>query len=110
VLAAVHPAAITFTELTWDLERPTRDGKDRTPGIPSHEMSGTVAGLGAGVAAGDEVIGLVDFDRDGAAVEYVVMPGAGLAAKARSLSHVAAAALPLAALTAWQALTDHAAL
>jgi NADPH:quinone reductase-like Zn-dependent oxidoreductase len=76
-------------------------------------MSGLVAGLGAGVtglAAGDEVIGLVDFDRDGAAAEYVVMPAAGLGAKPRSLSHVAAATLPLAALTAWQALVDHAAL
>ena len=113
VLIAVHAAAITLAELTWDLEWTTLDGKDRTPVIPSHEMSGTVARLGAGVAgvaAGDEVIGLVDFDRDGAAAEYVVMPAAGLAAKPRSLSHVAAATLPLAALTAWQALADHAAL
>ncbi len=113
VLVAVHAAAITFAELTWDPEWTTRDGKDRTPIIPSHEMSGVVAGLGAGVAglaAGDEVIGLIDFDRDGAAAQYVVMPAAGLAAKPRSLSHVAAATLPLAALTAWQALVDHAAL
>jgi len=112
VLIAVHAAAITFAELTWDEEWTTRDGKDRTPVIPSHEMSGVVADLGAGVAglaAGDEVIGLIDFDRDGAAAEYVVMPAAGLAAKPRSLSHVAAATLPLAALTAWQALADHAA-
>jgi NADPH:quinone reductase-like Zn-dependent oxidoreductase len=113
VLIAVHAAAITFAELTWDLEWTTRDGRDRTPVIPSHEMSGVVAGLGpgvAGLAAGDEVIGLIDFDRDGAAAEYVAMPAAGLAAKPQSLSHVAAATLPLAALTAWQALADHAAL
>lgn len=113
VLIAVHAAAITIAELTWDLEWTTRDGKDRTPVIPAHEMSGIVAGLGAGVvglAAGDEVMGLVDFDRDGAAAEYVIMPAASLAAKPQSLSHTAAATLPLAALTAWQALTDHAAL
>jgi NADPH:quinone reductase-like Zn-dependent oxidoreductase len=113
VLIAVHAAAITFAELTWDLEWTTRDGRDRTPVIPSHEVSGVVAGLGAGVAGlavGDEVIGLVDFDRDGAAAEYVVMPGASLAAKPPSLSHVEAATLPLAALTAWQALADHAVL
>jgi threonine dehydrogenase-like Zn-dependent dehydrogenase len=57
-LIAVHAAAITFAELTWDLSWTTRDGTDRTPVIPSHEMSGTVTGLGAGVA------------------EYVVMPAA----------------------------------
>jgi len=113
VLIAVHAAAITFAELTWDLEWTTRDGKDRTPVIPSHEMSGTVVGLGAGVtglADGDEVIGLIDFDRDGAAADYVVIPGASIAGKPRLLSHAAAATLPLAALTAWQALADHAAL
>ena len=38
---------------------------------------------------GDEVIGLIDFDRDGAAAEYVAMPAASLAAKPQSLSHVA---------------------
>jgi NADPH:quinone reductase-like Zn-dependent oxidoreductase len=38
------------------------------------------------------------------------MPAAGLAAKPPSLSHVEAATLPLAALTAWQALADHAVL
>jgi NADPH:quinone reductase-like Zn-dependent oxidoreductase len=115
VLIAVHAAAITFAELTWDLEWTTTDGKDRTPVIPAHEMSGIGVGVGvgagvAGLAAGDEVIGLVDFDRDGAAAEYVVMPAASLAAKPQSLSHVAAATLPLAALTAWQALVDNAAL
>ena len=113
VLVAVHAAAITFAELTWDLSWTTRDGKDRTPVIPSHEMSGTVTGLGDGVvglAVGDEVIGLIDFDRDGAAAEYVAVPAGSLAAKPPSVSHEQAATLPLAALTAWQALADHAAL
>jgi NADPH:quinone reductase-like Zn-dependent oxidoreductase len=62
------------------------------------------------VAVGEEVYGLIDFDRDGAAAEYVTLPAAYLAAKPRSVSHVAAATLPLAALTAWQALADYAAL
>ena len=112
-LIAVHAAAITFAELTWDLSWTAQDGADRTPVIPSHEMSGTVAGLGNGVAdlaVGDEVIGLIDFDRDGAAAEYVAMPAASLAAKPPLVSHVQAATLPLAALTAWQAVADHAAL
>jgi NADPH:quinone reductase-like Zn-dependent oxidoreductase len=111
-LIAVHAAAITFAELSWDLSWTTRDGKDRTPVIPAHEMSGSVAGLGPGTdgtAVGDEVYGLIDFDRDGAAAEYVTMPAAYLAAKPRSVSHTEAATLPLAALTAWQALVDYAA-
>ena len=61
-----------------------------------------------GLAAGDEVYGLVDFDRDGAAAEFVTVPGLGLAASRARSAHVEAAALPLAALTAWQALVDHA--
>ena len=111
VLLAVHAAAITLTELLWDLSWQTRDGIDRTPVIPSHEVSGVVDGLGAGVdslAAGDEVYGLVDFDRNGAAAEFVTMPASALAAKPAKATHVEAAALPLAALTAWQALVDHA--
>jgi len=112
-LVAVHAAAITFAELTWDLSWTTKDGRDRTPVIPSHEMSGTVAGIADGVsdvAVGDEVYGLIEFDRNGAAAEYVTVPAGELAAKPRSASHAQTATLPLAALTAWQALVDYAAL
>jgi len=47
--------------------------------IPWHEVSGVVAALGDGVvstAIGDEVYGLVDFDRNGAAAEFVTAPAA----------------------------------
>ncbi len=113
VLVAVHAAAITFDELTWELSWTRRDGTDRTPMIPSHEFSGVVVGLGQGVdaaAIGWEVFGLVPFDRDGAAAELVAVPALAVAPKPRALSHVESAALPLAALTAWQALVDHAGL
>lgn len=111
VLIEVHAAAITFDELTWE-ETWTRDGTSRTPVIPSHEVSGVITETGSGVtvlAPGDEVYGLIEFDRDGGAAEFVTVPAADLAAKPSSVSHVAAAALPLAGLTAWQALVDHAA-
>lgn len=110
VLLAVRAAAITFDELTWD-ETWTRDGVSRTPVIPSHEVAGVVREVAAGVAdfaPGDEVYGLVPFDRDGAAAEFVCVPAADLAAKPSSVSHVVAAALPLAGLTALQALVDQA--
>ena len=110
VLVEVHAAAITFDELTWP-ETWARDGRDRTPTIPSHEVSGVVAALGDAVtewAPGDEVYGLIRFDRDGAAAEYVTVPAADLARRPATVSHVVAAALPLAGLTALQALVDHA--
>ena len=52
--------------------------------------------------------GLVGFDRPGAAAEYVTAPAADLAPKPASVDHLAAAAVPLGALTAWQALHEHA--
>jgi NADPH:quinone reductase-like Zn-dependent oxidoreductase len=110
VLLEVHAAAITFAELIWD-ETWSRDGVDRTPTIPAHEVSGVVVEIGAqvvGVDVGAELYGLIRFDRDGAAADYVVAPAADLARKPGSVTHTVTAAVPLAALTAWQALRDHA--
>jgi NADPH:quinone reductase-like Zn-dependent oxidoreductase len=110
VLIAVHAAAITFAELTWP-ETWTSGGVDRTPVIPSHEFSGVVAEVGDGVtgwSADDELYGLVPFDRDGAAAEYVSVPATSVATRPRTVSHVVAAAAVLPALTAWEALVDHA--
>jgi NADPH:quinone reductase-like Zn-dependent oxidoreductase len=56
--------------------------------------------------AGDEVYGLIAFDRDGAGAEYVTVPVIHLSSKPRTVLRVEVAALPLAALTAWQALVD----
>jgi NADPH:quinone reductase-like Zn-dependent oxidoreductase len=110
VLIAVHAAAITFAELTWP-ETWASGGVDRTPVIPSHEFSGVVAEVGDGVtglSGGDEVYGLVPFDRDGAAAEYVSVPATSVAARPATVSHVVAAAAVLPALTAYEALVDHA--
>ncbi|GAA3387396.1 NADP-dependent oxidoreductase [Streptomyces roseoviridis] len=74
------------------------------------DVSGTVEAVGPGVGIfrpGDEVFGMPHFPRQaGAYAEYVVAPARHLAPKPASLTHVEAAALPLAALTAWQALVD----
>ncbi len=101
-LVRVHAAAITRGELDWPL--------DRLPAIPSYELSGVVEEVGsgvAGVAAGDEVIALTPFDRDGVAAEYTVLPAELLVPRPRALSHAESAATPLPALTAWQGLFDH---
>jgi NADPH:quinone reductase-like Zn-dependent oxidoreductase len=102
VLVRVHAAAITRDELGWPV--------DRLPAIPSYEFSGVVAELAAnveGVAIGDPVYALSGFDRDGAAADYANVSKEFLAPKPRTLGHIESAAIPLAALTAWQALFDH---
>jgi len=112
-LVHVHACAITPTELTWAETYTSCDGAGRLPSIPGHELSGVVQARGADAAdanVGDHVYALADFSRDGAAAEYLAVHSADLAPKPRSLNDVQAAAVPLAALTAWQALFDHAGL
>ena len=101
-LVRVHAAALTRGELEWPV--------DRLPAIPSYELSGVVAELGPGVdrlAVGDHVYGMTAFDRDGVAADYAAINAELLAPKPRALSHPEAAAVPLAALTAWQGLFEH---
>ena len=48
--------------------------------IPSHEFSGVIVSAARGVndmRAGDEVYGLIEFHRDGAAAEYVALRHGG---------------------------------
>jgi NADPH:quinone reductase-like Zn-dependent oxidoreductase len=81
------------------------------PHIPGIDVAGTIAGLGDGVtswAIGDQVIGFLPMTSDGAAAEFVAAPAAALAAAPGTIPLTAAAALPAAALTAWQALFEHA--
>ncbi len=110
-LVRVHAAGITPTELEWPETWVDREGHDRTPMIPSHEVSGVVEALGHGVThveVGEAVYGLVPFDNDGAAADYVAVRARDLAPKPASLDHSRTAALPLSALTAWQAFTEQA--
>ena len=111
VLVEVHAAAVTPGELAWDETWQSADGADRTPVIPSHEFSGVIAQVGEDVSSltpGSQVYGLIDFNHDGAAAEFVSLPEEAVVPRPVRLSHVESAALPLAALTAWQALSDHA--
>ena len=109
-LIRVHAASFTPTELTWPSMWIDRAGRDRRPVIPSHEVSGVVTALGygtTGVSIGDAVYGLTDWYRDGAAAEYVAVEARNLAPKPTALDHTTAAAVPMVALTAMQALFVH---
>ncbi|MER5488183.1 NADP-dependent oxidoreductase [Streptomyces sp. NPDC002812] len=78
------------------------------------DVSGTVEAVGPGVTLyqpGDEVFGMPRFPHQASAyAEYVTAPARHFARKPAAIDHVQAAALPLASLTAWQALTDTAGL
>ena len=109
-LVRVHAAGVSPAEFTWRIWE-TPDGRSRLPFIPSHEVSGVVAAVAADVRdvqVGDAVYALTDFFRDGGAAEYIAVRAVELAPKPRTLDHASAAAIPLSALTAWQALFDHA--
>jgi NADPH:quinone reductase-like Zn-dependent oxidoreductase len=109
VLVKVAACGITHNELDWPIWT-CRAGHQRTSVIPGQEVSGVIAALGfgtAGFAVGDEVFGLTDQLRDGAAAEYVAVEARNVAPKPQTVDHVHAAAVPRAGLTAWQGLFDH---
>ncbi len=113
VLARVAATAVIATELTWDVTYQTAEGLPRPLPIPGPDFAGVVVEVGAGVtdfAVGDAVYALLAYGRDGAEAEYVIALPSELAPKPRTLDDVQAAAVPLAALTAWQALFTHAGL
>jgi NADPH:quinone reductase-like Zn-dependent oxidoreductase len=110
VRVRVQAAGITPTELTWAETYQDRSGQSRLPSIPAHELAGVVDAAGAGVedlTVGAPVYGLIDFPRDGCAAEFVTVAAADLAPAPEGLDPVQTAAVPLSALTAWQALFRH---
>jgi NADPH:quinone reductase-like Zn-dependent oxidoreductase len=83
------------------------------PVIWGCDLSGVVKEVGPSVTLfkpGDEVYGMKDGyvakTYRGTYAEYVVVPEKSLAAKPKALSHEQAAAVPLTALTAWQAMVN----
>jgi NADPH:quinone reductase-like Zn-dependent oxidoreductase len=81
------------------------------PLILGWDVSGVVEEVGGRVndfAVGEEVFARPDISRDGAYAEYIAVRAGEVVRKPSSLSHIQAAALPHAALTAWQALFDSA--
>jgi len=110
VVVRVHAAGFTRGELTWPATWTDRAGRDRTPSVPGHELSGVVAELGygtTGLTIGQRVFGLADWARDGSLAEYTAVEARNLAPLPADVGHTVAAALPISGLTAWQGLFDH---
>ncbi len=110
VLVRVHAASINPAD--WK----TREGflPARTPLVFPHilgwDISGVIKAVGTDVTdfqEGDAIYGLMRFPQPGSAyAEYATAPVAHIAHKPMRLNHLNTAALPLVALTAWQALFD----
>jgi NADPH:quinone reductase-like Zn-dependent oxidoreductase len=109
LLIRVHAAGVN--PIDWKI----REGRNQErlayslPFIPGWDLSGIVEATGSGVTKfekGDEVFARPDIARDGAYAEYIVVRESEVALKPKSVNHLHAAAIPLAALTAWQAIFD----
>jgi NADPH:quinone reductase-like Zn-dependent oxidoreductase len=110
VIVRVHAAGFTPGELDWPATWTDRAGRDRTPSVPGHELSGVVVDLGygtTGLTVGQRVFGMADWARDGSLAEYTAVEARNLAPLPADVDHTVAAALPISGLTAWQGLFDH---
>ena len=111
VLVRVHAAAVN--PLDWHLlrghpyiVRPTSGWRKPKRNIPGIDVAGVVEAVGPGVTqlrAGDEVFG----EKSRACAEYVCGPEKLFVPKPANLTLEEAAAVPVAAVTALQALRDH---
>ncbi|OBC16482.1 NADPH:quinone reductase [Mycobacterium sp. 852013-50091_SCH5140682] len=111
VVVRVHAASFTPGELDWPGTWTDRAGRDRTPTVPGHEVSGVVVELGygtTGLTIGQRVFGITDWARNGTLAEYVAVEARNLAPLSAGIDHTVAAALPISGLTAWQGLFEHA--
>lgn len=107
ILVSVRAAGLNPTD--WK-HRATGLFLGRLPLVLGWDVSGVVEAVGYGVTLfkpGDEVFGMLPYPYGvGAHAEYVTGPARAFTHKPDSIDHVQAGALPLAALTAYQALVD----
>ena len=100
VLIRVH--AVSVNPVDWKQRRGL--ARSEVPAVLGRDVSGTVESSRAeGFAQGDEVFGMAT---SGGYAEYTTASAAAIAKKPDGVSHEQAAALPVAGMTAWQALFD----
>ncbi len=111
--SGVNPLDLKLTAATAARGGATQGRPTRLPAVLGMDLAGVVEEIGAGVtgfAPGDEVYGLTGGigDLQGSLAEYAAVDAAFLARKPEALSLRESAALPLVAITAWEALVDRA--
>jgi len=86
-----------------------KDGNRAFPIILGGDVAGVVEKVGSKITkfkAGDPVFAYISLDDSGGYAQYALVTEREAALKPKSLSYVEAAAVPIVALTAWQALID----
>lgn len=110
VLVRVVAAGVNPVDATSRAGHGAAPGIDALPSQLGFDFSGVVVATpyrAHPFKPGDEVYGMAPFPRGGGSyAEYVAVPTLALARKPRVLSHVEAAAVPLAALTAWGSVVE----
>ena len=108
LLVRVHAAAVNPVDTSIRAGRAGGLSGASLPYVPGFDVSGTVTAIGSGVdvfEVDDEVFAMVNLRRGGTYAEYVILENEAAHKPAR-VSHAEAAAIPLVALTAWQALFE----
>ncbi len=109
LLLRVHAAAVNPVDTSIRAGRAGGLSGANLPYVPGFDVSGVVAAIGSEVGqfkVGDEVFAMVNLRRGGAYAEYAIVLEEEAAPKPARLTHAEAAAIPLVALTAWQALFE----
>lgn len=110
VIVRIYASGFVPTELEWPSTWVDRNGQNRTPSIPGHELAGVVTESGygtTGLSVGQRVFGLADWYRDGTLAEYVAIEARNLAPLPGDVDFTVGASLPISGLTAWQGLFQH---
>ena len=110
LLMRIHAASVNPVD--YKIRRGTVPwvSREMLPMTLGRDLSGTVESAGAGVDAfndGDPLYAMLGSIDRGSYAEYVLVKPNEAAPKPARLSHIEAAAVPFAALTAWQGLFDH---
>jgi NADPH:quinone reductase-like Zn-dependent oxidoreductase len=105
----VDIVAASVNGADWKVREGKANQLSRFPYILGRDFSGVVSAVGQGVSdlrIGDEVFAVCDVGQEGAYAEKIAIKAAIVAKKTAALSHVDAAALALAGLTAICAIED----
>jgi len=107
VVVDIHAASVNGAD--WKVRSGQSYRKGQFPHVLGRDFSGVVSALGEGVTdlrVGDPVFGVTEASREGAYAEKIAIKAAIVANKPDSISHVDAAALALAGLTALVSVED----